>query len=68
MPTNATLSVGPRSLATILAALRFYQAALAANDDLIPPEVADIATNGDAFDAMGAAEIDTLCETLNTEA
>ena len=63
--TPTTIVAGPRSLATILAALRRYQRGLAENDNLLPADVADIATNGDTLEPMTAEEIDGLCETLN---
>lgn len=52
---------------TIIAALRFYQAALAEDPDNIPTEIQVIAENErsgkDA--ALSAEEIDDLCERIN---
>jgi len=49
-----------RTTATILAALRFYQA-----DGPGDAAVQDIATNGGSLIALDAAENDELCEQLN---
>lgn len=51
----------PRELATILAALRFWQRT---PSDYTEPEN-DIATNGGETDALSIEEIDVLCERLN---
>lgn len=51
---------------TILAALRFYQQALEENDNLLPADVAEIATNFDEVEPLVAEEIDALCEKINT--
>lgn len=60
MPTTFT---DPQT-ATILAALRLYQNAIACGD--IPGGIADIATNGHAFSALDGDDIDALCEAINT--
>ena len=52
-----------RELATVLAALRFWQRKAMGGD----PEL-DIATDGETIDALSDAEIDTLCEQLNEAA
>lgn len=60
-----TLQVTERELATILAALRFYQ-----RDDVIAEHrdaaILDIATNGGSFPPLDEDEVDRLCEALNT--
>lgn len=49
-----------RELATVLAALRFWQRRCDPRD----PEM-EIATDDDNIEALGDDEIDTLCERLN---
>lgn len=49
-----------RELATVLAALRHWQASDVYNIDLL-----DISTDGGTLEALTAAEIDDLCEELN---
>jgi len=58
------LSVTPRELATILAALRYWQA----NDRNMATQAPeyDIASDGGQFEPLGNDEIDALCEQLNT--
>lgn len=46
--------------ATILAALRFWQAA-----DSWPPRFVEIATDEESFDFLTQPEIDDLCEKVN---
>jgi hypothetical protein len=53
-----------RELATVLAALRYWQRNVIVNR--IDKDIADIATNVGQFDAMSDAEIDELCERLNS--
>jgi hypothetical protein len=60
------LSVTPREFATILAALRYWQAN-DRNTAAKAPEY-DIASDSGAFEPLGNDEIDTLCEQLNTRA
>ena len=57
------LSVTSRELATILAALRYWQA----NDRNIAAQAPeyDIASDSGQFEPLGNDEIDTLCEQLN---
>lgn len=50
-----------RETATVLAALRLLQREGTLSDDL-----ADIATDGDNFPALTDAEIDNLCDGLNS--
>jgi hypothetical protein len=50
-----------RELATILAALRWFQR----TDSAETPEENEIAIDGGAFDALSNHEIDVLCERLN---
>jgi hypothetical protein len=54
-----------RELATVLAALRVYQQALAMNGDLPPRGADEIATDCGELEPMGADEIDALCESIN---
>ena len=51
-----------RELATVLAALRYYQNSPSIGE---PSYVNDIATGNGAFEHMTADEIDDLCEKLN---
>ena len=60
------LSITSRELATILAALRYWQASNR-NAATQAPEH-DIASNGGEFEPLGNDEIDALCEQLNTRA
>lgn len=60
------LSITPRELATILAALRYWQAS-DRNAVAEAPEY-DIASDSGEFEPLGNDEIDTLCEQLNTRA
>lgn len=55
------LIVDDAQQATILGALRFYQQSGASAG----AAVEDIATNGGTVEALGAEEIDTLCESIN---
>ena len=59
-----------QELATVLAALRYYQEqGLADNPDLRPEAIHDIAIGGDEADfiaSLDGASIDELCERLNT--
>ena len=57
-----------RELGTILAALRFLQFAIEQDSEVVPAWAHDVATNHQQFDALGAGEIDQLCETLNFSA
>ena len=50
-----------RELAAVLAGLRLFQRAL----DALPPEIADIATDGGAVPPLSAAEVDALCARLD---
>lgn len=54
------MNINERELATILAALRYWQYP---NKNIT--ELNDIATNGQAFEALDAFEIDELCEKIN---
>ena len=58
-----SLSVTPRELATILAALRLWQ-----EQDAPPARQYDIATDCGEFEPLGNDEIDALCEQLNVQA
>jgi len=59
----ATPALSAAELATILAALRYMQNDIADEGDLWEP--GDIATNCGTVEALGADEIDDLCERLN---
>ena len=66
------LQVDNRELATILAALRYYQRTGvcldARNGDLIiPEEERDVATDGGTLEPLDENEIDELCERVNCE-
>lgn len=52
-----------REHATVLAALRYYQAALATG---VFPAIAEIAPAGELLRALEGTEIDVLCERLNS--
>lgn len=56
-----------RELSTVLAALRFYQAALdePGHGQGIPSGIRDIADNLGQVEPLTADEIDELCEKLN---
>lgn len=55
-----------RAVATILAALRKWQRDMTNSVNLA--SMSDIATDGGKLDPLTAAEIDDLCERINTEA
>jgi hypothetical protein len=55
--------MAPREVATVLAALRFYQEAL--NAGTIPLHLMDVLTNSNELVPLTGSEIDTLCERLN---
>ena len=61
------MALTKRVLATVLAALRYYQQGLGQLGGMPPADVADIATDGGTCRAMDVEAIDTLCERLNTE-
>lgn len=64
--SNAILtSIESDELATILAALRFYQEKGMGNPDNRSDEIHDIATNGDEVTSLDDDGIDALCEKLN---
>lgn len=60
------LSVTPRELATILAALRYWQANDRSNASEAPEY--DIASDSGDFEPLRNDEIDALCEQLNVRA
>jgi len=60
------LSVTPRELATILAALRYWQAS-GRNTATKAPEH-DIASDSGTLEPLGNDEIDAICERPNTRA
>jgi hypothetical protein len=55
------MELNPRETATILAALRFWQA----NDGMLADRFTNIATNNLMMRALDLDEIDALCERLN---
>jgi hypothetical protein len=64
MPTTITLDSA--ELATVLAALRFWQEEEMANDPFKRSDaLQDIATNGDEETSLDNAGVDALCERLN---
>lgn len=62
------MQVSDAEQATILAALRIYQRELNLNGGAVPLDVRDIAECGGLVDPLGDAEIDELCERINTSA
>jgi hypothetical protein len=60
------VDIDEAELATILAALRYYQREGLGEPDNRPIEIHDIATNGGAVISLDDAGIDVLCERLNT--
>jgi len=52
--------LSPRELATVLGALRHWQS------NGYDPDITDITTDGGTLDPLTRAEIDKLCERLNT--
>jgi hypothetical protein len=60
------LNVTPREFATILAAMRYWQAS-DRNAATKAPEY-DVASNSGEFEPLGNDEIDALCEQLNAQA
>lgn len=57
--------IGPRELATVLAALRQYQAYMGVNSGQPPADLHAIATNDGEFLPLDISHIDSLCERLN---
>ncbi len=55
------MDLSKRELATVLAALRNYQRDI----EGVNGDIADIATDSGALQALNSAEIDALCENLN---
>lgn len=66
-PREPGAQLTPRELGTVLAALRCYQQVRGECAGDVPDDLADIATDGGAFAAMEADEIDDLCERLNVD-
>jgi hypothetical protein len=61
------LELSDREHATVLAALRYWQGEILADQfGRFPPEIEDIASNGGTVQALDVGEIDTLCERINT--
>ena len=61
------ISVDPAELATILAALRFYQQEGQGEPSNRSDDIHVIATDGDTQISLDAAGINTLCERINQE-
>ncbi len=58
---SENVSLSPRNLATILAALRYWQ-----REGLMSSgHEQDIASDGDTIEPLAAIEIDALCERIN---
>lgn len=61
-----TITLNDRELATVLAALRFYQRMrLTPNRSLTNADLDDILTNGGKVKPLDAGQIDELCELIN---
>lgn len=58
-------ALSPRELATVLAALRYWQRSSGQNVASIDHALLDIATDGGTLSGLTDAEIDALCERLN---
>lgn len=56
------INISERELATILAALRFWQGEI---NDGFSDEQWDIASGSGVYEPLDAAQIDTLCENMN---
>jgi hypothetical protein len=65
--TKSTLHVTQEEFHTILAALRFYQDRVPANQASAQEWIEGIATNLGAVDALDTKAIDALCQRLNAE-
>ena len=61
------INTTPRDMATVLAALRFYQAAGMGNPENRSEEIHQIATNDGMENSLDGVGIDALCEKLNAE-
>lgn len=61
--TSCFLRINERELATILAALRYWQATPDSFDRRL--QIIDIATDGGTFTPLTDDEIDLLCESIN---
>lgn len=62
------MQLAPDQLATVLAALRYYQQQGLGDPTLRPLAIHDIASNYDQIVSLDAQGIDELCEALNTAA
>ncbi len=62
------MTLEPEELATILAALRFYQGQGLGDPENRPTAIHEIATCCDEVVSLDDEGIDALCEKLNTEA
>jgi len=66
---GSRLDLDGRELATVLAALRYYQAEnLQGGADVADEAVATVATDGGRLQPLTRDEIDALCERLNSQA
>lgn len=57
----------PEELATVLAALRYYQSQGFGNPQNRPLDIHEIATSGDQVVSLDDEAIDRLCEKINVE-
>ncbi|MFC1783810.1 hypothetical protein ACFL02_09545 [Planctomycetota bacterium] len=57
--------INQRELATILAALRYYQEENLSDSDKISQEIKEIATNAGLLKPLNLKEVDELCERIN---
>jgi hypothetical protein len=63
--TGRIVTLASRELATVLAALRLWQQTVNRLDSDCEDGLADIATDGGAFEPLDEDEIDGLCERIN---
>lgn len=60
------MTLEPEEVATVLAALRFYQSKGLGDPVNRPLAIHEIATNGDQVVSLDDEAIDQLCEKINT--
>lgn len=61
------MKINSAEQATVLAALRYWQRALDANEGHPPPDLFDTATDAGRFIRLNVFQIDRLCARINTE-
>lgn len=59
------MDLTPAQIATMLAALRYYQQQGMCDEGKRPPDIDDIATDGGSVTALDEDEVDDLCQQLN---